>query len=43
MFEVVVKKDGEEIGIARGETLVDAVNRLVLMFDLNDIREEKKK
>jgi len=34
-FEITVKRDGEEIAIARGKTLVDVMNRLLLMFDLN--------
>ena len=36
-FEITVKKDGEEIAIIRRETLVDAMNLLILMFDLNDV------
>lgn len=42
MIRIIIEKDGEEIGIVRGETIVDAMNRLMMMFDLNDIKEDLK-
>ncbi len=39
MIRISIEKDGEEIGIVKGETVVDAVNRLILMFDLRDMKK----